>query len=223
MSELLAAAAGLGYAAAVLLLLIRRSWRQYRATGSTGFNGLRGAAQNPAARVGGIGFAAAVLIGLVAPWLSTAGPRDFWSLPVWNQPILAAVGAIIAVGGVALGVSAQRVMGRSWRIGVDQAETTELVTGGPFRLVRNPIFTALMMIQTGTAVMAPTWLALIGAGLMITACQIQTRLVEEPYLLRRHRTAYRAYAATTGRFVPGAGRLHYVRSPSTPHPWGGRA
>ncbi|WP_425308284.1 isoprenylcysteine carboxylmethyltransferase family protein [Ammonicoccus fulvus] len=219
MSELAAPAAGLVYAAAVVLLLIRRSWRQYRLTGSTGFNGFRGAAQDPAARAGGIGFAMAVLIGLVAPWLATAG-----LLPVWNVPLLvAAVGALVAAAGVRLGVTAQQAMGRSWRIGVDQTETTELVTDGPFRLIRNPIFTALMMIQTGTATMAPTWLSLIGAGLMIAACQVQTRLVEEPYLLARHDTAYRAYATAAGRFVPGAGRLRDVTAPSTPHPSGGRS
>jgi len=203
MTELAAPAAGLLYAAAVVLLLIRRTWRQYRSTGSTGFNGFRGAAQDPAARVGGIGFAAAVLIGLVAPWLTTAG----W-LPGWNLPILVgALGAIVAVAGLSLGVSAQQAMGHSWRIGVDQAETTELVTDGPFRLVRNPIFTALMMIQTGTVAIASTWLSAAGAVLMIAACQIQTRLVEEPYLLRRHGTGYRDYAATTGRFVPRLRRL----------------
>lgn len=218
MSELAAPAAGLVYAAAVLLLLVRRSWQQYRLTGSTGFNGFRGAAQDSAARAGGIGFAAAVLIGLVTPWLATAG-----LLPgVWNLAVLAALGAVIAATGVALGVSAQQAMGRSWRIGVDQAETTELVTGGPFRRVRNPIFTALMMIQAGTAIMAPTWLSLIGAVVMIAACQVQTRLVEEPYLLRRHGTTYRAYAAATGRFVPGAGRIRDVPAPATPHRWGGR-
>ncbi|GAA3717111.1 isoprenylcysteine carboxylmethyltransferase family protein [Microlunatus aurantiacus] len=219
MNEWAAPAAGLLYAAAVVLLLIRRSWRQYRLTGSTGFNGFRGAAQDPSARVGGIGFAAAVVIGLVAPWLATAG-----LLPVWNIPLLVAgLGALAAAAGVQLGVTAQQAMGRSWRIGVDQAETTALVTDGPFRLVRNPIFTALMMIQAGTATMAPTWLSLLGAVLMTAACQIQTRLVEEPYLLRRHDTAYPAYAAEAGRFVPGAGRLRDVTAASTPHSSRGRS
>jgi protein-S-isoprenylcysteine O-methyltransferase Ste14 len=37
--------------------------------------------------------------------------------------------------------------------------------------------------------------------------QIQVRLVEEPSLLRVHGEDYRRYAARTGRFVPGIGRL----------------
>lgn len=203
MTDLAATAAALVYAAAVVLLLLVRTLRQYRATGSTGFNGFRGAAQDPAARAAGIGFAAAVLVGLVAPWLAAVG-----LLPVEKLPVaLVAFATVVAGAGLHLGVTAQQAMGRSWRIGVDQAEVTELVTTGPFRLVRNPIFTALMMIQAGTAVMAPTWLSAAGAVLMVAACQAQTRLVEEPYLLRRHGDAYRAYAAEAGRFVPGLGRL----------------
>ena len=156
MTDLAATAAALVYAAAIVLLLLVRTLRQYRATGSTGFNGFRGAAQDPAARAAGIGFAAAVLVGLVAPWLAAVG-----LLPVWKLPIaLVAFATVVAGAGLHLGVTAQQAMGRSWRIGVDQAEATELVTTGPFRLVRNPIFTALMMIQAGTAVMAPTWLSL---------------------------------------------------------------
>ena len=203
MSDLTAALAAVVYAAAAVLLLVVRSWRQYRLTGSTGFNGFRGAAQDPAARVAGLMFAAAVLVGLLAPWLAATGVLVVWDLPI----VVAVFGIVVAGAGLLLGVTAQRAMGRSWRIGVDETETTELVTDGPFRLVRNPIFTALMMIQAGTAAMAPTWLSLAGTGLMILACQAQTRLVEEPYLLRSHDTAYRAYAAGAGRFVPRLGRL----------------
>ncbi|HEY5877878.1 MAG TPA: isoprenylcysteine carboxylmethyltransferase family protein [Nakamurella sp.] len=204
MTELAAVAAGLLYLLAVVLLLAVRTWQQYRRTGSTGFNGIRGAAQDPAARVAGIGFAASVLAGLAAPWLAAVGV-----LPTWNLPVLVtAVGAVVAAAGIPLGMTAQGAMGRSWRIGVDVAESTDLVTHGLFRLVRNPIFTALMMIHIGTATMAPAWLSLVGVVLLITACQIQTRLVEEPYLRRRHPTTYLAYAATAGRFVPGLGRLH---------------
>jgi protein-S-isoprenylcysteine O-methyltransferase Ste14 len=46
---------------------------------------------------------------------------------------------------------------------------------------------------------------------VLLSIQIQVRLVEEPYLLRVHGDAYRRYAARTGRFVPGLGRLRPVR------------
>ena len=50
------------------------------------------------------------------------------------------------------------------------------------------------VIETGTS------------ALLVTALEIQVRVVEEPYLARTHGDAYRSYAERTGRFVPGLGR-----------------
>ena len=98
-------------------------------------------------------------------------------------------------------------MGDSWRIGVDPSERTALVTDGGFALVRNPIFTAMIAVQAGTAAMAPTWLSVSGTAALVLACQVQTRCVEEPYLRRTHGTTYLGYAGGTGRFVHALGRL----------------
>lgn len=72
--------------------------------------------------------------------------------------------------------------------------------------MRNPIFTGMVLAEAGVALTAPTWLSLGGVGLLATACQVQVRRVEEPYLLAQHGDAYRRYAARTGRFLPGLGR-----------------
>lgn len=55
---------------------------------------------------------------------------------------------------------AQSGMGSSWRIGVDPAERTELVTGGVFAVVHNPIFTAMLAAQAGLAFAVPGAVAL---------------------------------------------------------------
>jgi protein-S-isoprenylcysteine O-methyltransferase Ste14 len=98
-------------------------------------------------------------------------------------------------------------MGESWRIGVGEGERTALVTTGPFAVVRNPIFAAMLPASLGLALLVPNIAALVGFGALVLALQIQVRLVEEPYLLRQHGEAYRDYAARVGRFVPGLGRL----------------
>jgi protein-S-isoprenylcysteine O-methyltransferase Ste14 len=102
---------------------------------------------------------------------------------------------------------AQLDMGRSWRIGVDAAERTELVTKGTFSRSRNPIFTCMGGFAVATALAVPSAATLAGATLVITGVQMQVRLVEEPYLEATHGDAYRRYAAAVGRFVPGIGRL----------------
>jgi protein-S-isoprenylcysteine O-methyltransferase Ste14 len=98
-------------------------------------------------------------------------------------------------------------MGASWRIGVDPAERTELVTTGVFAYVRNPIFTAMVAAQLGVALMVPTWLSVAALGALVVAVQLQVRAVEEPHLRRVHGAAYIEYASRTGRFLPGIGRL----------------
>jgi protein-S-isoprenylcysteine O-methyltransferase Ste14 len=55
--------------------------------------------------------------------------------------------------------------------------------------------------------MVPTWLGFLGAVVVAAALELQVRYVEEPYLLRAHGDAYRAYASRVGRFVPGVGLL----------------
>jgi protein-S-isoprenylcysteine O-methyltransferase Ste14 len=45
----------------------------------------------------------------------------------------------------------------------------------------------------------------------VVAGELQVRLIEEPYLLATHGGTYQRYAATTGRFVPGIGRLKTLK------------
>lgn len=102
---------------------------------------------------------------------------------------------------------AQLEMGRSWRIGVDAAETTDLVTKGLFEWSRNPIFTGMVAVACGTVLAVPGPATAAGAALLLAGVEAQVRLVEEPYLLRTHGERYRDFATRTGRFLPGLGRL----------------
>jgi protein-S-isoprenylcysteine O-methyltransferase Ste14 len=66
------------------------------------------------------------------------------------------------VAGIVAMFGAQLAMGDAWRIGLDETERTGLVTGGPFRLVRNPIYTAMAVVGLGLALMVPNLVALAG-------------------------------------------------------------
>jgi protein-S-isoprenylcysteine O-methyltransferase Ste14 len=73
----------------------------------------------------------------------------------------------------------------------------------------------MIIAQAGTVLMVPTWLGLVGVGLLVVACQLQVRLVEEPYLSTHHGVAYDRYAVRTGRFVPGIGRARHRPNPTS--------
>jgi protein-S-isoprenylcysteine O-methyltransferase Ste14 len=120
--------------------------------------------------------------------------------------VVAVTGLVLASAGFTATLAGQAGMGASWRIGVDPDERTELVTTGVFAHVRNPIFSTMVLAQVGMVLLVPTWPSVAALVALIGAVQVQVRAVEEPYLRRGHGGAYAAYAARTGRFLPGVGR-----------------
>lgn len=189
------------YSGYLVLAFGVRSWVQRRATGDAGFRGVSG-------RVGswewwgGVSFVLALVAGLVSPVAAMRG--------VGQVDLSVAVGwagAALSIVGTCAALASQVAMGGSWRIGVDAGERTALVGTGPFALVRNPFFTATVLVGTGLALMIPNVVSLVGLGVLVLAVQLQVRVVEEPHLLKAYPEDFLDYAARVGRFVPWLGRL----------------
>lgn len=181
-----------------------RSYRQWRRTGSTGMRGFHG---RPGSLewLAGAGFLVAILLGAVSPMLQLTGVLS--PVGALDDLAVSVLGGVVAVLGIAATLWAQDSMGDSWRIGVDASETTELVDGGVFGWVRNPIFSAMLIFGGGVTLMAPNILALLGFGLLLVTIELQVRVVEEPYLRLVHGRRYGEYTRGVGRFVPGVGRM----------------
>jgi protein-S-isoprenylcysteine O-methyltransferase Ste14 len=186
----------------VALVSIVRGAIQYRRTGSSPIR-LRDRPGSPqwwARLVSTVG----VALALAAPLAELAGLAPFTPL---DQPLVRWGGVVLVFLGIAITLGSQAAMGASWRGDVDPDARTALVTDGPFRLVRNPVFSGSAITVIGLALIVPNMVSLLMLLVFVAGLEIQVRLVEEPYLLRVHGEAYRAYAARTGRFVPGVGRL----------------
>jgi protein-S-isoprenylcysteine O-methyltransferase Ste14 len=177
---------------------------QVRRTGSTGLHAPSGQIGS-AEWIAGVGFVVALLVGVAAPVLALLDLVE--PLPALDTRAVHIMGFGFAITGIAMTFYSQLAMGASWRAGVDPEERTELVTGGPFALVRNPIFAASLPASLGFMMLVPSWIALLGFCGLVVALELQVRAVEEPYLLRAHAEEYAAYAARVGRFVPGVGRI----------------
>lgn len=199
------------YALYVALALGGRALLQFHFTGSTGFKGISGR-PGSAEWTGGVLFVVAALLLLAAPLFDLAGALR--PLPLFDGPVGYVSGFILFFAGLTGTLAAQFAMGASWRVGVDEAERTELVTVGPFALVRNPIFSAMVPVFLGLALLVPNLAALMAVAALVVAVETQVRLVEEPYLLRTHGTRYARYASGVGRFVPGVGKLESGPGPS---------
>lgn len=182
-----------------------RAFVQYRRTGSPGISGTSGALGS-AEWTGGALFVLGWVLLVAAAVLAARDALD--PIGALDTGAVRAAGVGLFWVGLLATLFAQYAMGDSWRIGVEEGDRTELVTGGIFGLVRNPIYTATMPAFVGVALLVPNPVALVGAVALVTGLEIQTRLVEEPYLLKMHGSAYADYAARVGRFVPGSGRIH---------------
>ena len=187
-----------------LIAVVWRSSVQYMRTRDHGLRVVTG-------RSTGIDLVAAILIFLgiiliiLSPILLIKGLLQLF--PSLTNPIVQWIGLGVAIIGILCTSYAQWHMGASWRIGVDQTEVNALVTTGPFTLVRNPIFSSIMVFGLGLFLLVPEGLMLVGLVLTYVSIQLQVRYIEEPFLLRTHGEAYRLYTAQVGRFMPGLGRL----------------
>jgi protein-S-isoprenylcysteine O-methyltransferase Ste14 len=186
------------------LALGLRAVVQLQRTGSTGVIGISG-------RPGSIEWASGVLFELAIGVVVAGAILDLSDvldpISALDESLVHGIGIVFAAAGLAATLGAQFAMGDSWRVGVDPGERTELVTDGPFSVVRNPIYAGVIPFFAGIALLVPNLIAIGGFALLVLGLELQTRLVEEPYLRQVHGSAYAEYAARVGRFFPGVGRL----------------
>lgn len=179
-----------------------RTWRHLRATGSSGFRGISGRVGS-VEWLGGALFGVAVLLVVGSPLVELVG----WTRPLYSSTDWSDAAALLLMLGGMVGTGwSQATMGASWRIGVKADERTELVERGPFRWVRNPIFSSMLVSVGGLVLLLPNVVTVSAFASMFIAVELQVRFVEEPYLLRTHGDQYASYTARAGRFVPGLGK-----------------
>jgi protein-S-isoprenylcysteine O-methyltransferase Ste14 len=111
------------------------------------------------------------------------------------------VGTLIIAAGSAL-MCWSLVHFRSWRFRAALDQGHELATGGPFAIVRHPIYAGLNLLALGTAVWMPNLLTWLGFGLMVLGSDLRGR-AEEALLRQAFGRRYAAYCARTRRLLPG--------------------
>jgi protein-S-isoprenylcysteine O-methyltransferase Ste14 len=121
------------------------------------------------------------------------------SLAVHN-PALQAVGMILLLCGLGFAVWARIHLGRNWGMPMTQKAEPELVTSGPYRSVRHPIYSGILLALLGTALATNLYwliaLAIIGAYFVYSA------RVEERLMATSFPAAYPGYRATTKMLIP---------------------
>jgi protein-S-isoprenylcysteine O-methyltransferase Ste14 len=116
------------------------------------------------------------------------------ALPFWN-------GAAITAGGLLFSFWGRRHLGKNWSQAVTVKKDHELITSGPYALVRHPIYTGLLLAFIGSAVARGEWRGLIAVALVFGALWQKLRL-EEKWMRAQFGESYEAYSRRVAALVP---------------------
>lgn len=120
-------------------------------------------------------------------------------LPV--SPLVVPIGLTVQVAAMLLDVWAMRCLGRNWSGVVAIKVDHELVKTGPYRMVRHPIYTAMIGMYLGTAIVSGELHGLLGVVLCAIAYWRKTR-IEERGLREVFGQAYDDYARVSYALIP---------------------
>jgi protein-S-isoprenylcysteine O-methyltransferase Ste14 len=117
-----------------------------------------------------------------------------------HNPVVRVIGVVLLVAGLGLAVWARIYLGRNWGMPMTEKAEPELVTSGPYRFVRHPIYSGLLLGFVGTA-LATNLYWLIGLA-VVGVYFIYSATVEERLLTSSFPEAYPRYRAHTKMLIP---------------------
>jgi protein-S-isoprenylcysteine O-methyltransferase Ste14 len=111
------------------------------------------------------------------------------------------LGVAFTAAGLGFACWARVHIGRNWSAVVTVKHDHELVQSGPYRLVRHPIYTGLLLAFFGTAIARGEWLSLLAVALVLVAFLRKIRL-EEQWMAEQFPRDYPRYRATVAALIP---------------------
>jgi len=110
-------------------------------------------------------------------------------------------GAALCVAGLMFCFWARATLGRNWSGTITIKEAHELIIRGPYRLVRHPIYTGLLTMFVGTAMVTGNLAGVIGVLLAFVSLWVKLKS-EESIMLRQFPDEYAAYRRRVKRIIP---------------------
>jgi protein-S-isoprenylcysteine O-methyltransferase Ste14 len=133
---------------------------------------------------------------LPLPWLNDR----FVPLAIWPP----ALGAALTFAGLAFAIWARFAIADNWSGDVQLKQNHELIVVGPYRWVRHPIYTGLLLAFIGSALAVGEWRGVV--AVLIAALALWRKLRREEALMRRQfGEAYVRYAARVPALIPFVG------------------
>jgi len=119
-------------------------------------------------------------------------PMGIW--PFW-------VGAALTLAGLLVTVWARVHLGRNWSGTMTVKRGHELITSGPYRLARHPIYSGLLLAFVGSALARAEWRGVLAVGIAFWAFWRKLR-IEEQWMREEFGAAYDEYGRRVAALVP---------------------
>jgi len=116
------------------------------------------------------------------------------------HPIMAGIGALCAVLGIGFAIWARVHLGRNWSSHPTQKEHHELVTSGPYRVVRHPIYTGMLLAIIGSGLASGWWWSI--PFIFATVVFVRRVYKEEQIMTNLFPDTYPAYKKRTWALIP---------------------
>lgn len=119
----------------------------------------------------------------------------------WHRRLLLAAGVVLMAAGIGLRFYAIHTLGRYFTLTVQTHRAQRVIEAGPYRLVRHPSYSAILLTFSGMCLALANSLALVAIVLPAAALAYRIR-VEEAALLQALGDNYRRYMRHTKRLIP---------------------
>jgi protein-S-isoprenylcysteine O-methyltransferase Ste14 len=118
-----------------------------------------------------------------------------------DTPAVQITGAIITSAGLAFTAWARAILGRNWSAVVTIRQDHRLIRSGPYRWVRHPIYSGLLLAMLGTAVCFGLLRGLVGTVIGLAAFWMKASL-EETFLTEQFGPEYLEYKKNVKALIP---------------------
>lgn len=119
-----------------------------------------------------------------------------------HTTLVYSIGLLLCIAGAALAIASRHLLGRNWSGTVQLKQDHELIEAGPYRYVRHPIYSGLLLMFLGNAVMVGDWRGLLAVAIVAVSFWFKLRQ-EERWLVAHFGPVYEDYCKRTHALVPG--------------------
>jgi protein-S-isoprenylcysteine O-methyltransferase Ste14 len=145
-------------------------------------------------------------LGYFAVWFYPLQRKQFSAIvpmPLTAEGVLALLTVAMAAASVWLVNAASRRLGKQWGLAARLVEGHDLISDGPYRLVRNPIYTGMFGLLLATGLAMSRWTTLLAASAVFVVGTLIRIRSEEKLLRQAFGPAFDEYARKVSALIPG--------------------